>query len=282
MSIPKKIFQSWKTKDLKGGMKSASETIQKLNPEYTYYLYDDKDCREYILKYFGENYAKAFEIIKPGAFKCDFWRYAILYNEGGVYLDIDMIPKVPFRDFIRDDNRFISVVDRKLIGLQPCAIYQAFIACEPKHPILKYVLELTFNNIVTRKVDILYETLNISGPVTMGIAVNLFWNNYETYKNIVPGKYSDGVKLLRTDNRCNILDIDNRFLIQNKYDDYSVNPFNSYSVIEPYSSDPRRIYRKIVTFTFYTIILVCITAIICTFIYRKKWKNCEKSCSIRK
>ena len=31
--------------------------------------------------------AKAFETLRPGAFKADLWRYAILWGCGGIYVD---------------------------------------------------------------------------------------------------------------------------------------------------------------------------------------------------
>ena len=163
--IPKKIFQSWKSKDLNDTMKKVVQKIKDMNPDYEYHFFDDNDCRKYLLDNYGENYANAFDVLKPGAFKCDFWRYAVLYKEGGVYLDLDMTPEVPFDDFISPSDRFVSVVDRKIVGLFPCAIYQAFIAAEPGHPILKYALDICFVNIATRRFD-LFETLSVTGPVS--------------------------------------------------------------------------------------------------------------------
>ena len=68
-------------------------------------------------------------------------------------MDIDMIPEVPFREMLRDDDKFVSIVDMPNRFSPKCSIYQAFIACEPKHPIMKYALEITFSNIVTRSHD---------------------------------------------------------------------------------------------------------------------------------
>src|SRR3990167_6037901 len=111
--IPKKIYQSWKTKNLPENMAQIVQKTREMNPEYEYELWDDDDCRAFLMKNFGQNYVNAFDILIPGAFKCDFWRYAVLFVNGGVYMDIDMVPQVPFREIIRPSDEFISVVDRK-------------------------------------------------------------------------------------------------------------------------------------------------------------------------
>jgi mannosyltransferase OCH1-like enzyme len=147
MTIPKVIYQSWKTKDLNEGMKNATDILKNLNPEYKYVLFDDEDCRKFLLDNYGINYLNAFDAIVPGAYKCDFWRYAVLYKEGGIYLDIDMISLKPFREFLKNTDRFVSVVDVKALTDLPCAIFQAFIAVEPGHPIMKYALEQCFYNL---------------------------------------------------------------------------------------------------------------------------------------
>ena len=71
--IPKKIYQSWKTKNIPDFLEKNVNIIISLNPEYEYLLYDDEHCRNFLLENFGINYANAFDVLIPGAFKCDFW-----------------------------------------------------------------------------------------------------------------------------------------------------------------------------------------------------------------
>ena len=90
--IPKKIYQSWKTKNIPENVQKIVEKTKQMNPEYEYELWDDTDCYNFLLTHFGQNYANAFDVLIPGAFKCDFWRYAVLYVNGGIYMDLDMTP----------------------------------------------------------------------------------------------------------------------------------------------------------------------------------------------
>jgi mannosyltransferase OCH1-like enzyme len=59
----------------------------------------------------------------PGAFKCDFWRYSILYVKGGVYMDLDMTPYVPFCEILKENDRFVSIVDMDALLRPKCALY---------------------------------------------------------------------------------------------------------------------------------------------------------------
>jgi hypothetical protein len=96
---------------------------------------------------------------------------------------------------LRDDDKFVSIVDMPNRFSPKCSIYQAFIACEPKHPIMKYALEITFSNIVTRSHD-MFSSLVTTGPAVVGYAMNLNWNEYHTFKEIKPGEYSNGIRLI--------------------------------------------------------------------------------------
>lgn len=276
MDIPKKIYQSWKTKNLTGKMAELVEKTKELNPEYEYELYDDNDCREFILKHFGENYANAFDILIPGAFKCDFWRYAKLYVDGGVYVDIDMVPLVPFREIIKPTDKFLSVSDL-VNSMGVPGIFQSFVACVPKHPILKYSLELCFSNIVTRR-SATGEALGITGPIVMGVAFNLFYNKKNTYTLTPPGVYGGGVRLLKT-TRENTFSEDGKKLFQNKYSEYERGSGNYRLVSSYYKDDPWYAFSTILRVLLLIIIIVAILAVLFTFAYKSKWKKCKESCS---
>lgn len=277
MSIPKKIYQSWKTKNLPEKMNSIVQRTKEMNPEYEYELWDDTDCKNFLLKNFGQNYANAFDILIPGAFKCDFWRYAILYVNGGVYMDLDMTPEAPFREILKDSDKFVSIVDMKAIFRPKCAIYQAFIACVPGHPIMLHSLQLAFHNIVTRRYEVL-ENLSITGPVVVGIALNMYWNNPKTHQSIAPGDYPGGIRLFEM-NSDKTWDKDGRTLFNNKFDGYKRGSGNYSFVSSYYKDDPRRGTRQLIKNIFYGLIVLVIMGFIIAYIFRKKLKNCEKSCS---
>jgi hypothetical protein len=274
MSIPKIIYQSWKKKELPAEMQKVSNRVRDMNPNYEYQFFDDNDCREYLLNNFGVNYANAFDSLIPGAFKCDFWRYAILYKEGGVYIDLDMTPVVPLDSILRENDEFVSVVDRTMHGM--VGIYQAFIACKPGHPILKHCLDISFANIVTKRGNNFFYSLCITGPCVAGVAFNLFWNRRNTNKKIAPGDYGKGIRLFQNNNSVNITDNDDNLLFLNKYDGYERGSYSSIGQ-NYYHKNPQ---YKAIKYTLYfvcVLIVLFLLGMICSIVFRKKWKECINS-----
>ncbi|MEO6149555.1 MAG: glycosyltransferase, partial [Mucilaginibacter sp.] len=104
MAIPKYIFQTFKTKKLPLITRWHIWNMKRQNPEYEYFLYDDEDIQEFFKKEFPEAYLKAYNQLTIGAAKADFFRYAILYKKGGVYLDIDSGMSKPLKYLIQPDD----------------------------------------------------------------------------------------------------------------------------------------------------------------------------------
>ena len=95
--IPKNIYQLISDKNnMSKEFKKNIEYIKKLNTNWTHNLYDDKDIIEYIKKNYHQNILDVYNRINPkyGAARADFFRYLLMYNEGGVYLDIKSAMKV--------------------------------------------------------------------------------------------------------------------------------------------------------------------------------------------
>lgn len=165
--IPAKIFQTWKTRQVSPEVYNVIQDLIAKNPEYDYYFFSDQDCRDYLLKHFGQSYVDAFNEIKPGAFKADFWRYAVLSREGGVYIDLDMKLLEPLKQFIDEQSSLFLVRDRPDGG-----IYQAFLATVPGHPLMLTTLEQCLHNIQQRSMGDWESSLSITGPLMMGEVYN--------------------------------------------------------------------------------------------------------------
>ena len=173
--VPKTIMQTCASKDrLTPQMVNAMNTWKDKNPGWNYQLFDNNDCIKFIKKYFNTDTLKAFNDLIPGAFKADLFRYCYLYIKGGVYSDIDNICLVPLNSFLRDDDTFVSVRDRVIDGQD--LIYNAFIATQKNHPVLRKAIDLTVYNVLnkiypnTRNNTI--NMLSISGPRCLAIALD--------------------------------------------------------------------------------------------------------------
>ena len=54
---------------------------------YNVKIWYGNDCKEYLIKHFGQEHLDCFNSLIPYAYKADFMRYCIVYNEGGFYSD---------------------------------------------------------------------------------------------------------------------------------------------------------------------------------------------------
>lgn len=175
LPIPKVIMQTCASRDkLTPQMVEAMQTWKDKNPGWDYELFDDNECAEFIRNHFDGDTLKAFQNLIPGAFKADLFRYCYLYIKGGVYSDIDNICLAPLNDFLYDNDTFVSVKDRAVDGQD--LIYNAFIATEKNHPVLKKAIDLTvhnvLNNIYPNTRSNIINMLSISGPKCLAAALD--------------------------------------------------------------------------------------------------------------
>jgi hypothetical protein len=160
-TIPLDIYQTGKTNRVT--QKYFQTVIQKildLNPEYNYHFYDDQRCREFLAQEYGTHYRDVFDNIRPGAFKADFWRYALLAKKGGVYIDLDFVLVAPLQKFIAASN-LVTIKDMMDHHRRPC-IFQAFIAAIPQHPFNVLATAECYYNFATQRSTT--DKFGLSGP----------------------------------------------------------------------------------------------------------------------
>jgi mannosyltransferase OCH1-like enzyme len=102
--IEKNILQTWKSKSsIPENFRYWSGTIRDLNPQFSYYFWDDGDNRTFIetnYPWFLDVYDKyPLEI-----YRVDAVRYFWLYHFGGVYIDMDSECLRPLGDLCEDNT----------------------------------------------------------------------------------------------------------------------------------------------------------------------------------
>ncbi len=165
--VPKKLFQTWHSKDLPPKMQENIVNIQKQNPELEYFLFDDNDCVDFIRTHFDNDVLDAYNKLIPGAYKADLWRNCIMYIHGGVYLDI--------KYKCVDGFKFIDIMDREHLVLDAdpsqwkpgtYGIYNALIISKPKNPLLLTAIQHIVRNTQTNYYG--YSRLYPTGPGLLG------------------------------------------------------------------------------------------------------------------
>jgi mannosyltransferase OCH1-like enzyme len=108
--IPKLIHLAWKDKTL---LESKSplvllgmKRLVALNPEWEVTISDDQDIDDY-LKTEIEPHLYALIADKHVVQKSDLWRLIKLFNEGGLYIDVDRFVDTPLDELIDENTRWV-------------------------------------------------------------------------------------------------------------------------------------------------------------------------------
>lgn len=142
MAIPKIIHQTFKSSKLPLLTRWHISRFKRKNPEYRYEFYDDLRIEKFLSDEFDGHILKIYQRLDIGAAKADFFRYAVLFKKGGVYIDIDSSIQGKLDDFILpDDSAIISSEKNPGLYVQWALIFEA------GHPFLKKTLELVCENI---------------------------------------------------------------------------------------------------------------------------------------
>ena len=169
----------------------------KKNPEFTFHLYDDSACREFIEKHFDEEIVSAFDTLIPGAYKADLWRLCILYIKGGIYMDIKLQCVDSFKLITITDTEHFAL-DRPGHSLH---IYNAIMVCNPQNPFLLASINQIVANVKNRYYG--ESQLSPTGPEMMGRVATHFTLNIDLkhvedncvhYNNVCILKSYDGYR----------------------------------------------------------------------------------------
>lgn len=163
MAIPKQIFQTFKSRELPWLTRWHIKRMLRRNPDYQYFFYDDQAIEQFFKEEFPEYY-NAYKSLTIGAAKADFFRYAVLYKKGGIYLDIDCKVVSRFEQFILpDDEAIISIENNGALFTQWALIFAK------EHPFLKKTLEVCYENIKEHKFP--HDVHKTTGPPAFSLGI---------------------------------------------------------------------------------------------------------------
>ncbi len=164
MPIPKTIFQTYKTAKLPALTRWHVGRLKRRNPQYDYQFYDDARIDAFLKEEYGREVYDAYRRIHIGAAKADFFRYAILYKKGGIYLDIDSLILAKLDEFILPGDRAIISLESNLEYYIQFALFY-----EAGHPFLKETMELIIRNIGENKYP--HQVHKMTGPAAYSSAI---------------------------------------------------------------------------------------------------------------
>ena len=120
--------------------------------EYRFITTEERE--EFIASYFSERELNAYRRLQIGAAQADFWRVAVLYKHGGVYMDIDA-------HLVRSLERVIRGHQEVFLLTRDQEITNYFIASAPQNSKLRVILDTVVANIEQQTSGNVYE---LTGP----------------------------------------------------------------------------------------------------------------------
>lgn len=89
-TIPKTIHQTYPGGALDSIFSANISTLKSSNPDWSHKLYDSEAIEAFIADAYGLDMVAAYRRIDPlyGAARADLFRYLLIYDQGGVYLDL--------------------------------------------------------------------------------------------------------------------------------------------------------------------------------------------------
>lgn len=160
-SVPLVIYHSWGTATVPSKMYEHVHELIEANPEFDYSFNTDEICRQFIVDYYEPEVVKAFDCLRPGAFKSDLWRYCVLYKKGGVYIDIKNKPVKKLIDVIENYNIPLFVQDAG-----EGSVWNGFMIAAPGEAIFKECIDTVVRNVKQKYYGI--TALHITGPGLLG------------------------------------------------------------------------------------------------------------------
>jgi mannosyltransferase OCH1-like enzyme len=150
--VPRMIYQTFQSVKVPFRMLAAVHSWQLMNPEWGYEFFDDTQMAGFVanfdcsaVPFDSRDLARAFGQIRPGAGKADLFRYLLVYERGGVYMDIDTVCLAPLSRYVASDDDVVTGIG--------CYgdFHQWGLVYSPRHPFLLCAIENAIANILDRR-----------------------------------------------------------------------------------------------------------------------------------
>jgi hypothetical protein len=169
-TISKIFYQSWDS--------PLPDIISKQNRlhlprDYTYKLYNLQEIQDYLQTNWDKPYLDLFNSYQRIPHKIDLWRYCILYETGGIYLDADCILLSDIDTLVNNHNMIFVTNDR---GVRD--IFNGFLATYPRNPIFKEMIDYMLHMGNNFNDDYYYNCKHLYQVVDRYININLQQQRY--------------------------------------------------------------------------------------------------------
>jgi mannosyltransferase OCH1-like enzyme len=189
--IPKNIYYYNTFKLIPDEITNIMEQNKKKCPNYSFITYNEETSDYFIKTNFNNLVYKAYNLINPkfGAMKADFFRYCILFINGGIYLDIKSVIITDLDLIIKNDDLCLLDLPRYIESWRVdnnCPTYEQWILFfSPNHLYLKNMIDMMTFRILNKYEPIIFNQSNIgnihrimftTGPDALAEIINKYIN----------------------------------------------------------------------------------------------------------
>ncbi|HTH83008.1 MAG TPA: glycosyltransferase [Mucilaginibacter sp.] len=179
-TIPKIIHQTWKDTNIPAHLSPLAETWKSNHPDWEYILWTDEANESFIKKYHPD-FLSVYQSLPHAIQRVDLVRYFILYEFGGVFIDLD------FECLINISPLLIN--EQCVLGIEPeqhCERHQkelivcnAFMACCAQNDFFKSICNEFKTTIYTAAHKYAWlEILESTGPFKLTRIYNAYNNKH--------------------------------------------------------------------------------------------------------
>jgi len=152
-------------------------------PGYTVIFYDNRAC-ENTLAEIEPELGQFFNAEKQGMLKADMCRLGQLWQHGGLYFDIDIVPVVNLHKHVHRQTTFATVRSTGEI-INNLGFFQAFLGAAPNHPVIAAALQttLTYYRALAKR-DLQKMSDMMAGFPTQNIGTALLIHAFSYYSKV--------------------------------------------------------------------------------------------------
>jgi len=136
--IPKKIYQTYKNYELSDNLKKLIQQMININHDFEYTFMDNEECLRFIEENFDNNFVQMYVALPLDIMRADVWRVAVIYINGGIYCDTDVVCEKNLSELIK--NKELVVFNEETGGTS-----NFFFAASPRSKPLKKILDSMVN-----------------------------------------------------------------------------------------------------------------------------------------
>ena len=197
MAIPKIIHQTYASAHVGPEIAQCMGRLKTMNPGWQYAFYDDAAIETFIRHHYDAEMLALYQRINPayGAARADFFRYLLVFQLGGVYLDIKSSVLHPLDALLAHQDRYVLAYWPNAQGepFEGWGMYKALpdfprgefqnwhIIAEPQHPFLRGVIAQVIANIREYKVELhgvgQLGVLRTTGPIAYTYGIRPYLNS---------------------------------------------------------------------------------------------------------